>query len=553
MSFSKGLVRFVWLALLVLSIGTAFESPNAFAQGKSILVIAPHSDDEALCCSGVIYSNVKAGNTVTVAVVTNGEDYASQPTTAAGYTREAETIAAMAGLGVSDNHVVFLGYGDQSLQQLLFSISSSQVYTSLAGQTSTYANAGLGGVSYHQYVTGSAGSYTQATIFGDFVALLKNFAPTDIYTTGFWDDHPDHRAVYAFTSAALISLKKQGLLPSTRIHETWIHAPCEYCDSSYTWPEPVFSPTSPFPQPEDIGVTPYSWAQTENIPVPAVMQDTNQSTNLKWNTIAQYHSQTGDNPASYLFGFVKIGEFFWVRDFDTNVAVLATATASTQTTTGWQGAANAIDGIIGGVPDPLENALNYSSFSATGGGEWVTTGELGGAWIKLTWPSSVTTSRVTLYGRPDGVDNVLSGTLKFSDGSSVAVGALPVGGVGYPITFASKTITWMQFTVNTAQGTNIGLSEIEVHGALTNSVNTYGPQLHSGPVAVAPAIVANQSTTLTADSFGIYGYPLTYSWSVNGGSITGSGPSVTYTPPAAGGNVHRNGYRLGRPWRKCSE
>jgi LmbE family N-acetylglucosaminyl deacetylase len=533
--FSKKIVRFVWLTLLVFSIGSAFHSSSAFAQGKSILVIAPHEDDEALCCSGVIYSNVKAGNTVTVAVVTNGEDYASKPTTAAGYTREAETIAAMTGLGVSANHVVFLGYGDQSLQQLLFSTSSSQVYTSLAGQTATYANAGLGGVSYHQYVTGSAGSYTQATIFGDFVALLKNFAPTDIYTTGYWDDHPDHRAVYAFTSGALIFLKKQGLLPSTKIHETWIHAPCEYCDSSYTWPEPVFSPTSPFPQPEDIGVTPYSWAQIENIPVPAVMQDTNQSTNLKWNTIAQYHSQTGDNPASYLFAFVKIGEFFWVRDFETNVAVLATATASTQTTTGWQGAMNAIDGIIGGVPDPLENALNYSSFSATGGGEWVTTGELGGAWIKLTWPSSVTTSRVTLYGRPDGVDNVLSGTLTFSDGSSIPVGALPVGGLGYPITFASKTITWMQFTVNTAQGTNIGLSEIEVHGALTNSVNTYSPQMHSGPVAVAPAIAANQSTTLTADSFGIYGYPLTYNWSVNGGSISGSGPSVTFTPPATGG------------------
>ncbi|MGD0907525.1 MAG: DUF4082 domain-containing protein, partial [Candidatus Acidiferrales bacterium] len=535
MHLSRGVFRFLRFALVLVSIGTAFQSPSAFAQGKSILVIAPHPDDEALCCSGVIYSNVKAGNTVTVAIVTNGEDYTSQASTTAGYTREAETVAAMTGLGVSSSHVIFLGYGDQSLQQLLFSTSSSQIYTSLAGQTQTYANVGLGGVSYHQYVTGSAGSYSQATILGDFVALLQNFAPTDIYTTGYWDDHPDHRATYAFAAQALITLKKQGLLPSTRIHETWIHAPCEYCDSSYTWPEPVFSPTSPFPQPEDISVTPYSWSQIENIPVPAAMQDTNESTNLKWNTIAQYHSQTGDNPSSYLFGFVKIGEFFWIRDFDTNVAVLATATASSQTATGLQGAANAIDGILGGVPDPLENSLNYSSFSATGGGEWVTAGQLGGAWIKLTWPSSVTTSRVTLYGRPDGVDNVLSGTLTFSDGTSIAVGALPVGGTGYPITFASKTITWMQFTVNTAQGTNIGLSEIEVYGTLTNSSGAYSPQMNAGPVATPTAIASNQSATLTADSFGIYGYPLTYSWTVNGGSISGSGPSVTYTPPATGG------------------
>ena len=240
MHLSRGVFRFIRLALVLVLIGTAFQSPRAFAQGKSILVIAPHPDDEALCCSGVIYSNVKAGNSVTVAIVTNGEDYTSQASTAAGYTREAETVAAMTGLGVNSSHVIFLGYGDQSLQQLLFSASSSQIYTSLAGQTQTYANAGLGGVSYHQYVTGSAGSYSQATILGDFIALLKNFAPTDIYTTGYWDDHPDHRATYAFAAQALIALKQQGLLPSTRIHETWIHAPCEYCDSSYTWPEPVF-------------------------------------------------------------------------------------------------------------------------------------------------------------------------------------------------------------------------------------------------------------------------------------------------------------------------
>jgi LmbE family N-acetylglucosaminyl deacetylase len=507
----------------------------AHAQGKTIMVIAPHPDDEALCCSGVIYSNLQAGNTVVVVVVTNGDDYTTPASKSAGLTREAESVAAMTGLGLTTSNVIFLGYGDQLLQQLLFSTSSTTVYTSAAGQTKTYADTGLGGVSYHQYLTGSAGSYNQATILSDFESLLKNFAPTDIYTTGFWDDHPDHRATYAFTSQALIALKHQGLLPNTRIHETWIHAPCEYCDSSYTWPEPVFTPTTPFPEPEFISDTPYNWNQIENIPVPAVMQETNQNTNLKWNTIATYQSQTENDPTSYLFGFVKIGEFFWVRNFQTNVAVLATATASSQTTTGLQAAANAIDGIISGVPNPLEGTLNYSSFVASGGGEWVTAGQLAGAWIKLTWPSSVTTSQVILYGRTDGTDNVLSGTLTFSDGSSVAVGALPVGGAGYPINFASKTITWMQFTVNSAQGKNIGLSEIEVFGTLTSSTNTFGPQMTSGPVASSPSIGLDQSSTLTASTFDVYGYPLTYAWSANGGSIAGSGTNATFTAPAAPG------------------
>jgi LmbE family N-acetylglucosaminyl deacetylase len=524
----------VFVALFLILAAAVLQPQNAFAQGKSILVIAPHPDDEALCCSGVIYSALQAGNTVTVAIVTNGDDYTSPASKSAGLTREGESIAAMAGLGLASKNVIFLGYGDQSLQQLLFATSSITVYTSVAGQTKTYANQGLGGVSYHQYLTGSAGSYSQATILSDFQSLLKNLAPTDIYTTGFWDDHPDHRATYAFTAQALIALKKQGLLTATRIHETWIHAPCEDCES-YVWPEPVFTPTQPFPEPDFISQTPYDWTQIENIPVPAPMQDPNQNTNLKWNTIASYQTQTEGDSSSYLFGFVKAGEFFWVRNFQTNVAVLATATASSQMTSGLQAASNAIDGIIAGVPNPLDDGLNYTSFAPSGGGEWVTNGQLAGAWIKLTWPSSVTTSEVILYGRPDGTDNVLSGTLTFSDGSSVPVGALPVGGAGYPITFPSKTITWMQFTVNTAQGQNIGLAEIEVFGTLTSSVGSFGPQMTDGPVANPATVGVGQIAPMTTSAFDVYGYPLTYTWSANAGSVTGSGTSVNYNPPAASG------------------
>jgi LmbE family N-acetylglucosaminyl deacetylase len=509
--------------------------PPVHAQGKTIMVIAPHPDDEALCCAGVIYAAKLAGNTVKVVVVTNGDDYQSPASQSRGFTREAETIAAMTGLGLSSQDVIFLGYGDQALQQLLFSSSPSQVYTSVAGQTKTYANNGLGGVSYHQFLTGSPGSYNQQTVLSDFESVIQNFAPTDIYTTGMWDNHPDHRSTYAFTSQALIALKKQGLLPFTRIHETWIHSPCQDCDSSYTWPEPVFTPDQPFPEPEFISQTPYDWTQIENIPVPAAMQDPNQNTNLKWNTIATYHSQTSDDPSNYLFGFVKITEFFWVRNFQTNVAVLATATASSQTATNLDAASDAIDGIVSGSPNPLNNSGDIVSFTASGGGEWVTQGQLAGAWIKLTWPTSVTTSEVILYARPDGINNIFSGTLTFSDGSSVPVGALPVGGAGLPISFPSKAITWMQFTITGAQGQNTGLSEIEVFGTVTNSTNTFGPQITDGPVASPADLTAGQTSTLTAGTFDVYGYPLTYSWSANGGSFTGSGASVSYDPPAAPG------------------
>src|SRR6516164_1207012 len=58
-------LAFVGLLLLVPGI--------AFAQGKNIVVLAPHPDDEALCCSGVIYNALQHGDNVNIVVVTNGD------------------------------------------------------------------------------------------------------------------------------------------------------------------------------------------------------------------------------------------------------------------------------------------------------------------------------------------------------------------------------------------------------------------------------------------------------------------------------------------------
>src|SRR5690349_21631527 len=47
-------------------------SPPA-TSGKTLLVVAPHPDDEALLGSGIIYSALARGDTVRVVVMTNGD------------------------------------------------------------------------------------------------------------------------------------------------------------------------------------------------------------------------------------------------------------------------------------------------------------------------------------------------------------------------------------------------------------------------------------------------------------------------------------------------
>jgi hypothetical protein len=118
-------------------------------------------------------------------------------------------------------------------------------------------------------------------------------------------------------------------------------------------------------------------------------------------------------------------------------------------------ASGAVDGVVGGYPDHIEH-------------EWASRGERDTAMIRLTWSTPQTVNRVQLFDRPNDLDQVTSGMLVFSDGSTISTGALPDNAQqGLEISFAPKTVQWLIFAVNrTKPGTlNVGLSEIAVFSA----------------------------------------------------------------------------------------
>jgi len=107
----------------------------------------------------------------------------------------------------------------------------------------------------------------------------------------------------------------------------------------------------------------------------------------------------------------------------------------------------AVDGIVGGFPE--SNSQEWSA------------GQTVGAWLRLGWNTPQSVSRVELYDRPNTTDQVMAGTIEFSDGSVLPVGPLPDdAGQGLELKFPSKSITWLRFTVTAVkQGTqNAGLA-----------------------------------------------------------------------------------------------
>jgi len=78
------------------------------------------------------------------------------------------------------------------------------------------------------------------------------------------------------------------------------------------------------------------------------------------------------------------------------------------------------------------------------------------------WSSPVTLGTVQLYDRPNLSDGVTSGTLTFSDGSTVTVPSLPNGGGALTVSFTPRNTSSLRFTVTGVSTTtvNIGLAEI---------------------------------------------------------------------------------------------
>ncbi len=163
-----------------------------------------------------------------------------------------------------------------------------------------------------------------------------------------------------------------------------------------------------------------------------------------------------------------------------NVASMVSVRASSENTQPRQRATAAVDGVIGGLP----GTAKY---------EWASRGEGAGAWLQLAWATPVVVDRVVLHDRPSLTDNLLAATLRFNDGTEIAVGPLPPDGRGQEIVFPARAVLSLTLIVASIAGTNAGLSEIEVFAAAPLPTLTATP----GVRPTATSIPSSPTATLT--------------------------------------------------------
>lgn len=492
-------MRRVAAAFTLAAAATVFGMPSpAAAAPGGVLIVAPHPDDDLLYGAGIAAAALSAGRTVTVVFITNG-DLNGVPT---GVVRQEQAVVAQTTyIGTSEPDLIFLGYPDGSLPALhdLYT-NPTDAFTAPIGTSETYATWGLGGTDFHTYWFGAPAPYNGEAVLQDLMAILAQARPADIYTVSEFDQHQDHATTYRWVKAAL---ERRMFVDPT--YRATLHKTIVWSVDPGVWPAPP-DPAADHVEIPGLSGTGLAWGARESVRVPLAMQATSLASNPKFLAIQEHGGW------SYLNYFVHRDEVFWVDTVSANLASAAAVTASSERAANAQEAVKAVDGAAAGAPvSPTR--------------EWVTNRGKAGSWLRLVWPSPVVIKRIVLYDRPNTTDQIRAATIAFSDGSTLPTGQLDNKGAPRSLSFADKTVTSLQLTVDAVKpGTqNIGLAEIEVYGH--DSHPNDPPLARAGPAQTVPSGAAVQLDG--SKSCDVNGDVLGYWWTQTGG------PAVSLSDRAA--------------------
>ena len=158
---------------------------------ESVLVVAPHPDDETLGCGGAIALLRQLNIVVKVLIVSDGTqshpNSIAYPPPVLKQLRERESLAALAILGVAPEAVTFLGLPDGAVP-----IASAEVMIPGLGDTETRR--------HKDTETNTRRKYRDA--IDSICQYLTDLTPSIMFLPWRKDPHPDHRASWQlFTTA----------------------------------------------------------------------------------------------------------------------------------------------------------------------------------------------------------------------------------------------------------------------------------------------------------------------------------------------------------------
>lgn len=271
-------------------------SLKVFEKGDRVLILAPHPDDEAIGCAGVIQQALRQGAAVHVAYLTNGDHnqvafmvYEKRLTFRKGEfihmgeVRRKEATKAMKLLGLKESDLTFLGYPDFGTFAIFRDYwQSTKPFKSLLTRVSH--------VPYKNNLSFGA-PYTGESALDDMKKVIREYKPNKIFVTHPADVNYDHKTFHLFLEIALADLNKE--LPRPEVYSYLIHW--------RGWPLPRhYHPELGLAMPDE-----FSGSRMDRFKYDLPASDLEK----KHQAILCYKSQT-ESSAFYLLAFARKNELF---------------------------------------------------------------------------------------------------------------------------------------------------------------------------------------------------------------------------------------------------
>ncbi|MDD5281306.1 MAG: PIG-L family deacetylase [Candidatus Omnitrophica bacterium] len=267
-----------------------------FKKGERVLILAPHPDDEAIACAGVIQQALKAGAKIRIVYLTNGDHnelafivYEKRITVRQGEfvhmgkVRQQESIKAMKYLGLPEEDLVFLGYPDYGT----FNIFSQYWQTKKPFRDRLTR---ISSVPYKDNPSYGA-EYCGESILDDLSRQILNYKPDKIFVSHPADVNVDHKSLYLFLQVALSDL--EGKIAKPKVYPYLVHC--------VGWPKPRhYHPELELRPPDKFIDSEISWSRADL---------SFGELDKKYQSILFYKSQT-QSSAFYLFSFARENELF---------------------------------------------------------------------------------------------------------------------------------------------------------------------------------------------------------------------------------------------------
>ena len=405
---------------------------EALYSGKRVMLIVPHEDDDLNVLGGVTEEYVRHGSEVFVVFMTNGDYHC------AGEVRITEAIELYRYLGVPEDHIIFLGYGDTmgTENYHIYNAPLDEIITSSAEKSATYA------LDTHPPFR-SDHPYTLRNLMKDMKDVILEKEPELIYCVDY-DRHWDHKACSLIFDRVMGEILKERQDYSPAVFKGYGYSTAWY--AQYDFFEPNIRSTLDF-QTSLFGQQPevYRWSERVRLPVlPGSLSRSLPGSEL-YTELGYYASQVATDHAAAVINGDKV---FWKRSTD-SLARNASVSASSGD------AARLTDFMI----LDTDNLLDLGHLPCDGA--WVPDEEDPDKTAFVELASLEDVYAFVLYDNPSESDNILNALVTFDNGSSFETGPLDAGGAATRFFPNAQQVRQFQITILKAEGSCAGITEVE--------------------------------------------------------------------------------------------